>query len=119
MAARESAAEAQAHFVRTGTRLRLVWRNAVVVGLSVVAAPFAFGQEMAASAVPDAQIREFANRVWHNAGKANCKGHDCRIVVADVVLSSGETSELGMQLADELSGAIAALPGAPQVIERS
>jgi TonB family protein len=34
------------------------------------------------------------------------------------VLASGETSEFGMQLADRLSGAIAALPGAPQVIER-
>jgi TonB family protein len=100
-------------------RRRLAWRSAVIVGLGVAAAPFACGQEVAARGVPDGQIREFASRVWHNAGKANCRGHDCRIVVADLVLSSGQTSELGIQLADELSGAFAALPGAPQVIERS
>ena len=119
MAAVDSAAETQAHFVRTCTGLGLAWRSAVVVALCVVTAPFTFGQEAPASGVPDAQIRELANRVWHNAGKANCKGPDCRIVVADFVQPSGETSELGMQLADEVSAALAALAGGPQVIERS
>lgn len=109
----------QAHFVRTCTRLGLAWRSVVLVAFCVVAAPFVFGQEAGGGGVPDGQIRELANRVWHNAGKANCKGHDCRIVIADFVVPSGETSELGKELADKVSAALAALPGGPQVIERS
>jgi TonB family protein len=105
--------------VRTCTRLGLAWRSAVVAAICVLAAPFVFGQEVPASGVPDAHIRELTNRVWQNAGKANCKGHDCRVLVADFVVRSGETSELGKQLADEVSAALAALSGGPQVIERS
>jgi TonB family protein len=105
--------------VNTSAGLGLAWRCAAMVAFCVLAAPFGFGQGTGGSGAPDAQIRELANRVWHNAGKANCKGHDCRVAVADFVLPSGETSEWGKQLGDEVSAALAALPGGPQVIERS
>ncbi len=105
--------------MRTCTLLGLAWRSVVMIAFCAMATPFGFGQGTGGSGVSDVQVRELANRVWHNGGKANCKGQDCRVVVADFVVPLGETSELGKQLADEVSAALAALPGGPQVIERS
>jgi len=71
------------------------------------------------SSLPEAQIRETAARILKNAGKANCKGQDCRIAVANFTFSSGLTSQLGMALADQFSQALASQRNAVPVIDRA
>jgi len=69
--------------------------------------------------LPRAQIREAAARILKNAGKANCKGRDCRIAVANFTFSSGLTSPLGMALADQFAQALAAQKNAVPIIDRA
>jgi hypothetical protein len=60
--------------------------------------------------------------VWQHAEHAewvDCKSRDCRVWVADFTLLDGPTSQLRMQLADQLASAMNALPSAPTVIDRS
>lgn len=71
------------------------------------------------SSLPEAQIRDAAARILKNAGKANCKGSDCRIAVADFTFSSGLTSQLGMALADQFAQALAMQKNAVPVVDRA
>ncbi|HXY14999.1 MAG TPA: TonB family protein [Terriglobales bacterium] len=65
------------------------------------------------------QIGQVASRILKNASKANCKGRDCRIAVADFTFSSGLTSPLGMALADQFAQALAAQKNAVPIIDRA
>ena len=71
------------------------------------------------AALPEAQLRDLASRVLKKAGKAGCKFPDCRILVANFTLNSGDTSPLGIHLADSLSQELAIQQKAIQVIDRS
>ncbi|HTT33495.1 MAG TPA: energy transducer TonB [Methylomirabilota bacterium] len=82
---------------------------------TVAQAPQAGGS----SALPEAQIREAAARILKNTGKADCKGHDCRIAVANFTFASGLTSQLGMALADQFSQALATQKNAVSVVDRA
>ena len=69
--------------------------------------------------LPQSDIRLLANRVLKGAGKAECKKGSCSILVANFALPSGETSTLGLQLADEVAKELSMQQGGVQVIERS
>jgi TonB family protein len=51
-------------------------------------------------------------------GKADCKPPKCSILVADFTLRSGETSQLSMQLADQIAKYLASLLDGSEVIDR-
>src|SRR6516162_920378 len=68
---------------------------------------------------PEAQIHEVASRILQEAEKANCKSRGCRILVTHFVVSSGLTSQFGLQLADQFSQALASRQNGIQIIDRS
>jgi TonB family protein len=68
--------------------------------------------------LPESQIREVASRILKKADKADCK-RGCRIVVANFVFSSGLTSQLGIELADQFSRELASQRHAIQIINLS
>jgi TonB family protein len=68
---------------------------------------------------PEAQIHEVASRILQEAEKANCKSRTCRILVTDFVVSSGLTSQFGLQLADQFSKELASQRNGIQIIDRS
>jgi TonB family protein len=65
------------------------------------------------------QLHDLVARVLRHADKAGCKKNTCTILVANFTGSSGSTSILGMQLADELSQMLAAQQTAIHVNDRS
>jgi TonB family protein len=65
------------------------------------------------------QLYDLVDRVLKHADKAGCKKSACTILVANFTGSSGSTSILGMQLADEVSKQLASQQNAIQIIERS
>jgi TonB family protein len=71
------------------------------------------------SSLPEAQIRDVTERILKNAGKANCKGRDCRIAVANFTFSSGLTSVLGSELADRFAQVLGSQKNAVAVIDRA
>jgi len=68
---------------------------------------------------PEAQIHEVAHRILQEAGKANCKSRSCRILVTDFVVSSGLTSQFGLQLADQFSKELASQQNGIHIMDRS
>jgi TonB family protein len=76
-------------------------------------------QESTHAVLPETQLRDLARRVLAKAGKADCKSPDCRILVANLALDSGETTLLGMHLADGLSRELASQQSGIQVIDLS
>jgi len=65
------------------------------------------------------QLHDLVARVLRHADKAGCKKNTCTILVANFTGSSGSTSILGIQLADELSQMLATQQTAIRVIDRS
>ncbi len=76
-------------------------------------------QEASSASLLEAQIPEAAGRILKNADKANCKPRECGIIVTDFSFSSGLSSQLGMQLADQFSKELASQQKEIQVIDRS
>ncbi|HKW63156.1 MAG TPA: energy transducer TonB [Candidatus Acidoferrum sp.] len=70
------------------------------------------------SFLPEAQIRATASRILIKADKANCKPHECKILVANFTFGSGLTSQLGVQLADQFSREFASQQSDIQVVDR-
>jgi len=94
-------------------------RFALSVFLSLIGATYSHSQETSSVNLPVTEIRALANRILQEAGKADCKPGNCRILVANFTLPSGATSQLGMQLADEFSKELASEQNSIQIIERS
>lgn len=69
-------------------------------------------------ALPETEIRELASRILQKAGKANCKPGDCTILVPNFALASGFTSQLGMQIADQVSTELASHQNAIKIVDR-
>ena len=105
--------------VTTGFFRNLLVRAVVLLTILAASCICARAQASGATSLPEAQIREAAARILKNAGKANCKGSDCRIVVANFTSSSGLTSQLGVALADQFSQALASQRNAVPVIDRA
>lgn len=82
-------------------------------------APAQAPQSNRTSSLPEAQIREVAAKILKKADKASCKSTDCRIAVANFTFSSGLTSPLGMELADQFSHELAMQQNSIRVIDRS
>lgn len=60
-----------------------------------------------------------ATRLLKNAEDAGCTATDCKLLVTNFVLSDGNSSLYGRQLADELSVEINKLQPAIQIVDRS
>lgn len=69
--------------------------------------------------LPESELREFASRFLHDKGKAGCKPPKCSILVADFTNVSGETSLLGIALADQIAKDFASLFGATEITNRT
>ena len=83
-------------------------------------APFiASAQESSTSPLPESQIHETASRILSKADKADCKPHECKILVGNFTFASGLTSQLGVQLADQFSKELASQQNEIQLIDRS
>jgi TonB family protein len=65
------------------------------------------------------QLHDLVARVLQHADKAGCKKSSCTILVANFTGSSGSTSILGMQLADQVSRELASQQNAIKIIDRS
>jgi TonB family protein len=65
------------------------------------------------------QLHDVVARVLKHADKAGCKKSACTILVANFTLPAGDTSQLGMQLADEVAKELASQQNAIRIIERS
>ena len=90
-----------------------------LVSIFLVCVAYPRAQEPVSSPLAEAQIREVASRLLHDADKANCKPRGCRILVADFTLASGLTSQLGIQLADQFSKELASRQNGIGVVDRS
>jgi TonB family protein len=66
--------------------------------------------------VPD--LPALATKFLEDAKFVGCVEKDCKIVVTNFVLSDGDTSQYGMQLADELSKEMASQRSSFQVVDR-
>lgn len=75
-------------------------------------------QETAAFRIPEAQIRETSSRILRKTDRADCKPHDCKILVANFTYTSGLTSQLGVQLADQFSKELASQQDEIQILAR-
>src|ERR1700730_10560361 len=78
-----------------------------------------FSQETSRAALPETEIRAFANRILQKTGKVDCKPGNCTILVANFTLPSGATSRLGMQIADQVSKELASQQNAIKIVDRS
>ena len=63
------------------------------------------------------ELHDLVARVLRHADKAGCKKSACTILVATFTLPSGDTAQLGMQLADEVAKELASQQKAIQIIE--
>jgi TonB family protein len=97
----------------------LLWRLAILACASLAASTLSLAQDSTSLVLPQSDIRLLANRVLKNAGKADCKPGSCKILVANFVLPSGNTSQLGSRLADAFSGELATQQSDISMIERS
>ena len=64
------------------------------------------------------ELRPVVDRVLQRANKADCKKGKCTILVTNFTSSDGSTSRLGMELADVVSGQLAAAAVGIQVVDR-
>jgi TonB family protein len=78
-----------------------------------------FSQETSRTALPETEIRTLANRILQKSGKVDCKPGNCTILVANFTLTSGATSRLGMQIADQVSKELASQQNAIKIVDRS
>ena len=97
----------------------LLLRLAALVIIFVASLFLSRAQEGVSSPPPQEQIHEAAGRILQNVDKANCKPRQCAIVVTDFTFSSGLTSRLGMQLADQFLKELASQQTEIQLINRS
>jgi TonB family protein len=65
------------------------------------------------------QLHDVVTRVLKHADKAGCKKNTCTILVANFTDSSGSSSILGLQLADEVSKDLVSQQNVFRIIERS
>jgi TonB family protein len=105
--------------MKTRAILRILSAFTIFVLLLSIGAAYSTAQETPPSLLPQTRIREVTSRILKKADKANCKSTDCRIVVADFTFSSGLTSQLGIELADQFSKELASQRNATQIIDRS
>lgn len=90
--------------------------------LAFIFAAFLFlsrGQEGVSPPPAQEQIHETVGRILKNADKANCKRRQCAILVTDFTFSSGLTSHVGMQLADQFLKELTSQQPETQLINRS
>ena len=106
-------------FMARGNRSRTRLRVAVLVFLTLLGTPYSDSQEAPSIALPDSEIRALASRILQGAGKADCHPGKCTILVQDFKLASGLTSQLGMQIADEVAKQLAAQQTGIRIVERS
>src|ERR1700674_4279846 len=100
-------------------RFRSTLRFSTFVFLLFLGASSSHSQETSSVNLRAAEIRALANRILQEAGKTDCKPGNCRILVANFTLPSGETSQLGMDLSDEFSKQLASQQNSIQIIGRS
>lgn len=101
---------------------RSIYRSLLRVGLGIIflnGVAYLPAQENASSPSPEAQMREAASRMLHKADKADCKARDRKILVTNFTYSSGLTSQLGIQLADQFSKELASQQTDIQIIDRA
>jgi TonB family protein len=83
---------------------------------------FCFGRGQQEAPQPEAlyaeKLRSLAGQVIQKANKAGCHSGSCVLLVANFVLPSGSTSELGMGLADQLSTELSAQQHGIQIVAR-
>jgi len=102
-----------------GTHFRSALRSSTLILLTFVGAFHSHSQEAPAVTLPDEEIRALASRILRKAGKADCNPGSCIILVENFKLSSGETSRLGMQLADAVAKELAAQQTGIKIVERA
>ncbi len=100
-------------------RLRSALRFSTLILLTLVGVSCSYSQEAVSVTLPDDEIHGLASRILQGAGKADCHPGKCIILVQNFKLASGQTSLLGMQLADEVGKQIAAQQTGIRVVERS
>jgi TonB family protein len=100
-------------------RFRCVLRVSALSLLALVGAPHSRPQEAPTVTFPADEIRSLASRILHGAEKADCHPGKCIILVQNFRLASGQTSQLGMQLADEVAKQFLAQQTAIKIVERS
>jgi len=100
---------------------RVTWalRIGMILASFLLAGASARAQTQPVRPLPEATLREFASRFLRDKDKAGCKLPKCSILVADFTNTSGETSRLGIALADQIAKDFASLLGATEVIDRT
>lgn len=96
----------------------------LLLGFAAFTLPFSAStplraQETSKAPLPEGQIREAVAKILKKADKAECKSPDCRIAVANFTFSSGLTSRLGMELADQFSRQLASQRNTIHIIDRA
>ncbi len=94
-------------------------RIAVTLAILLLGAAGSAAQVPPDRPLPEPQLHDFASQLLRDKGKARCKPPNCRILVADFTLASGDTSHLGMLLADQIAKDCASLLDPSQVIDRA
>jgi TonB family protein len=100
-------------------RLRSALRFSTLILLTLVGASYSHSQEALSVTLPDDEIRGLTSRILRNAGKADCNPGSCVILVGNFKLSSGATSQLGMQIADVIAKELAAQQTGIKIVERT
>lgn len=101
------------------THFRSALRFSTLILLTLVGASHSHSQETPSITLPDEEIRALAGRILRKAGKADCNPGSCIILVENFKLSSGVTSQLGMQLGDAVAKELAAQQTGIKIVERS
>lgn len=105
--------------MKTGFPANLSVRIAATLILVLTSCVCSRAQAGSSPFLPEAQIRDVTDRILKNAGKANCKGRDCRIAIANFTFSSGLTSALGLELADRFAQSLGSQKNAVPIIDRA
>jgi len=94
-------------------------RCAVLVMILLIRCVCARAQASESSILPQTRIRQAAARILQSLDNATCRSQECRIVVTNFTFSSGLTSQLGMDLADQFAHELASQASPIQVMGRS
>lgn len=105
--------------MKTSFLSNLLLRFAALAIIVAACLSLSRAQEGISSPPAQEQIHETAGRILKNADKANCKLRQCAILVTDFTFSSGSTSRVGMQLADQFLKELASQQTGIQLIDRS
>jgi TonB family protein len=100
-------------------RITCALRIAITLASFLLAGAVARAQAQPVRPLPEPELRGFASRFLHDKGEAGCKPPNCSILVADFTNASGETSQLGIELADQIAEDFASLLGATEIINRT